>query len=105
MPRGVFIVSANTHARREDLREKLNSCFDVGVKVTGATLKITSESSYDEYVPNHALGRSYRRLKKSDTFKLVPNIGSTCLNADAHVYRRLETPALYWESLGDRKTR
>ncbi len=57
---GVFIVRANTRARREVLYKKVKECFEAGARATGSSLKVTFESSYDDHVPNHSLGRPYR---------------------------------------------
>lgn len=57
---GVFVVRANTKARREELKKKVEACFQAGAAATGATLKITFEGSYDDHVPNFTMGRSYR---------------------------------------------
>jgi metal-dependent amidase/aminoacylase/carboxypeptidase family protein len=59
---GVFIVRANTRTRLAVLKKKANACFEAGAAATGATLKITFEQSYDDHVPNRALGRSYRHF-------------------------------------------
>jgi metal-dependent amidase/aminoacylase/carboxypeptidase family protein len=53
-------VRANTRARRDALREQVNSCFEAGATATRATLKITEEMTYDDHIPNFALGRCYR---------------------------------------------
>lgn len=36
------------------------ACFEAGSTATGATLKVTSGSSYDDHMPNHVLGELYR---------------------------------------------
>ncbi|KAF2495740.1 hypothetical protein BU16DRAFT_398868 [Lophium mytilinum] len=59
---GVFIVRANTRDRLAVLKKKVDSCFEAGAAATGATLKVTFEQSYDDHVPNRALGRSYRHF-------------------------------------------
>ena len=38
------------------------ACFEAGATATGATLKLTPKMSYDDHMPNHALGRSYRHF-------------------------------------------
>lgn len=57
---GVFVVRANTKARLEVLTKKAYACFNGAAEATGAQLKITHESSYDDHTPNHALARRYR---------------------------------------------
>lgn len=37
------------------------ACFEAGATASGATLKVTFESSYDDHVPNHNLARYYRQ--------------------------------------------
>jgi hypothetical protein len=38
------------------------ACFEAGSIATGATLKITEGTSYDDHMPNRVLGRSYRHF-------------------------------------------
>ena len=38
------------------------ACFEAGATATGASLKITPGTSYDDHMPNRALGRSYRHF-------------------------------------------
>ena len=40
--------------------KRVYACFEAGATATGAELKITPGGSYDDHVPNKALGRSYR---------------------------------------------
>lgn len=40
------------------------ACFEGGATATGATLKITTGGSYDDHMPNKALGRSYAHFFK-----------------------------------------
>ncbi|KAI1077120.1 hypothetical protein F5B20DRAFT_572433 [Whalleya microplaca] len=58
---GNFVVRANTQARRDKLKMKVDSCFEAGATATGATLTMTPVQSYADHVPNHVLGGSYRR--------------------------------------------
>ncbi|KAH9987441.1 hypothetical protein F4779DRAFT_611419 [Xylariaceae sp. FL0662B] len=57
---GNFVARANTQARRDELKKKVNSCFEAGATATGATLKMNPVQSYADHVPNHVLGNSYR---------------------------------------------
>lgn len=57
---GLFVVRASTKARRDELRKKVEACFQAGAAATGATLKLTFDGSYDNHVPNFTMGRSYR---------------------------------------------
>ena len=38
------------------------ACFEAGATATGATLKITQGTSYDDHMPNRVLGHSYRHF-------------------------------------------
>lgn len=58
---GRFVVRASSKARLEVLKKKVVACFEAGEKATGATLKLKWKMSYDDHMPNRALGRSYRR--------------------------------------------
>jgi metal-dependent amidase/aminoacylase/carboxypeptidase family protein len=58
---GAFVVRANTRTRLKELQKKVARCFESGATATGAKLKLTEEGSYDDHVPNHTLGRSYRK--------------------------------------------
>lgn len=53
---GIFVVRALSKARLAQLRKKVEACFEAGASATGAKLKITSIISYDDHVPNRALG-------------------------------------------------
>ncbi|RDW73498.1 peptidase m20 [Coleophoma cylindrospora] len=53
---GIFVVRALSKARLAQLRKKVEACFEAGASATGAKLKITSIISYDDHVPNKALG-------------------------------------------------
>ncbi|KAF2089524.1 hypothetical protein K490DRAFT_72274 [Saccharata proteae CBS 121410] len=57
---GVFVVRADTRARLAELKARTDACFHAAAVATGATLTMTPEGSYDDHVPNRALGRSYR---------------------------------------------
>lgn len=65
---GVFVVRADTRARLQELRTKVDACFEAGAKATGAKLKVTEEGAYADHVPNRVLGRSYTKYWN----KLVP---------------------------------
>lgn len=43
------------------LKTRVDACFAAGATATGAKLKVTYQGSYDDHVPNRALGASYRR--------------------------------------------
>ncbi|RYP36428.1 hypothetical protein DL767_003391 [Monosporascus sp. MG133] len=58
---GNFVVRADTQARLEDLKKKVDACFQAGATATGATLKTTPTESYADHVPNRVLGDVYRR--------------------------------------------
>lgn len=62
---GKFVVRANTRAERDELIPKVLACFEAGAKATGATLKVTQGTSYDNHSPNHALARSYRHFRNA----------------------------------------
>ena len=57
---GRFVVRSSTRARRQALLKRVYACFEAGATATGAELKITIGGSYDNHMPNKALGRSYR---------------------------------------------
>lgn len=59
---GRFVVRASSKARLEELKKKVVACFEAGAIATGATIKLTWKMSYDDHMPNHALGRSYRHF-------------------------------------------
>lgn len=59
---GRFVVRSSSKARVEALKKRVAACFEAGATATGATLKLTWKMSYDDNVPNHALGRSYRHF-------------------------------------------
>lgn len=58
---GQFVVRSTTRARRDALKVRVEQCFRAGVLATGATLKMTPTGSYDDHIPNRALGASYRK--------------------------------------------
>lgn len=58
---GNFVVRANTQGRREELKKKVDACFEAGATATGATLQMTPVMSYADHVPNRVLGASYRK--------------------------------------------
>ncbi|GAB7358028.1 hypothetical protein MBLNU230_g0193t1 [Neophaeotheca triangularis] len=58
---GRFVVRSRTRARLDALKQRVVACFDAGAAATGATLKVTPGSSYEDHVPNRALARSYRQ--------------------------------------------
>lgn len=57
---GTFVVRSETKARLAALKKRVLACFEAGATATGATLKITEGSSYDDHMPNRVLARSYR---------------------------------------------
>lgn len=57
---GRFVVRSSTRARREALLKRVEACFEAGALATGAKLKLTLGGSYDDHMPNKALGGSYR---------------------------------------------
>ena len=42
--------------------KRVMACFEAGATATGATLKITTGTSYDDHMPNRVLGESYRKF-------------------------------------------
>lgn len=62
---GRFVVRASSKIRLEELKKKVAACFEAGATATGATLNLSWKMSYDDHVPNHALGRSYRHFFNS----------------------------------------
>ncbi|KAK5726845.1 hypothetical protein LTR15_002735 [Elasticomyces elasticus] len=59
---GSFVVRSSSRARVEALMQRVHACFEAGATATGATLKIIPGGSYDDLIPNRALGRSYRHF-------------------------------------------
>ena len=59
---GRFVVRSSSKARLEALKKRVAKCFEAGSTATGAELKLTPTMSYDDHMPNHALGRSYRHF-------------------------------------------
>ena len=57
---GKFVVRSNTKARVAALKKRVFACFEAGATATGATLKITEGTPYDDHMPNRVLGRSFR---------------------------------------------
>ena len=58
---GHFAVRADTQSRLEELRRKVDACFEAGALASGARLVITPTRAYADHVPNRVLGRVYRR--------------------------------------------
>lgn len=59
---GLFVVRSASKARLDALKTRVAACFEAGATATAATLKVSSVgNSYQDHVPNHALGRVYRR--------------------------------------------
>ncbi|RYP02946.1 hypothetical protein DL764_005472 [Monosporascus ibericus] len=58
---GNFVVRADTQARLEELKKKVDACFQAGATATGGSLKMTTTQSYADHVPNRVLGDAYRR--------------------------------------------
>ncbi|KAI8957672.1 hypothetical protein F5Y11DRAFT_74385 [Daldinia sp. FL1419] len=58
---GNFVTRANTQGRVEELKKKVDACFEAGATATGARLKMTHVQSYADHVPNRVLGASYRK--------------------------------------------
>ncbi|KAI7773350.1 hypothetical protein LA080_011208 [Diaporthe eres] len=58
---GVFVVRADTRSRLEQLKKKVDGCFEAGATATGARLRITEEQAYADHIPNRVLARSYTR--------------------------------------------
>ncbi|KAK4899716.1 hypothetical protein LTR27_002982 [Elasticomyces elasticus] len=59
---GSFVVRSSSRARVEVLKQRVYACFEAGATATGAELKIIPGGSYDDLMPNRALGRSYRHF-------------------------------------------
>lgn len=60
---GLFVVRSASKVRLDALKTRVIACLEAGATATGATLKLTPVgNSYQDHVPNHALGRVYRRL-------------------------------------------
>ncbi|KAM0719756.1 hypothetical protein Q7P37_003889 [Cladosporium fusiforme] len=59
---GQFVVRSATKARLDALHARVIHCLEGAATATGARLNITpSKYAYQDHVPNHALGRVYRR--------------------------------------------
>ncbi|KAF3061966.1 Peptidase M20 domain-containing protein 2 [Daldinia childiae] len=58
---GNFVTRANTQGRVEELKKKVDACFEAGATATGARLQMTHVQSYADHVPNRVLGASYRK--------------------------------------------
>ncbi|KAI1657930.1 hypothetical protein F4813DRAFT_64257 [Daldinia decipiens] len=58
---GNFVARANTQGRLEELKKKVDVCFEAGATATGARLQMTHVQSYANHVPNRVLGASYRK--------------------------------------------
>ncbi|RDW87295.1 peptidase m20 [Coleophoma crateriformis] len=72
---GIFVVRALSKARLAQLRIKVEACFEAGASATGAKLKITPIMSYDDHVPNKALGLVCREAANNLDGKIPePNI-------------------------------
>jgi metal-dependent amidase/aminoacylase/carboxypeptidase family protein len=59
---GSFVVRSATRARVDALMTRVRACFEAGATATGARLELKMGGSYDDMVPNSALGRSYRHF-------------------------------------------
>jgi len=59
---GTFVIRAYTKTRLSALRQKVEKCFHAGALSTGATLKLTPGTSYDDHAPNRALGAIAREV-------------------------------------------
>ncbi|KAK4634667.1 Peptidase M20 domain-containing protein 2 [Fulvia fulva] len=53
---GMFVVRSRDRSRLEALKSRVLKCFDAGAIATGATVKVTPKSAYDDHMPNQALG-------------------------------------------------
>ncbi|RYP17889.1 hypothetical protein DL765_004287 [Monosporascus sp. GIB2] len=58
---GNFVVRAAAQAGLEELKKKVDACFQAGATATAATLKMPPTQSYADYLPNRVLGDVYRR--------------------------------------------
>ncbi|KAM7183182.1 peptidase M20 [Naviculisporaceae sp. PSN 640] len=56
---GVFVIRARTGERLEQLRGRVEKCFEAGALATGCKLKITQLGRYMDHVPNRVLGGRY----------------------------------------------
>lgn len=60
---GLFVVRSASQARLDALKSRVIACLEAGATATGATLNLTPVgNAYLDHVPNHALGRTYRRF-------------------------------------------
>ncbi|KAK3117351.1 hypothetical protein LTR53_001341 [Teratosphaeriaceae sp. CCFEE 6253] len=59
---GKFVVRSTSRARVEALKTRVYACFEAAAVATDAELRLTPGGSYDDHMPNHALGGSYRRF-------------------------------------------
>ncbi|CAI6089090.1 unnamed protein product [Clonostachys chloroleuca] len=58
---GTFTVRAKNSARLEELKSKVDACFNAGAQATGAKLVITPRRGYKEHIPNRILAQSYTK--------------------------------------------
>lgn len=60
---GQFVVRSASKSRLEALKARVIPCLSAGATATGSRLVITpSKYSYQDHVPNHAMGRVYGRF-------------------------------------------
>ncbi|KAI0593697.1 hypothetical protein F4775DRAFT_576853 [Biscogniauxia sp. FL1348] len=67
---GRFVARADTQARRDELKRKVDACFAAGALATGATLRLTPTQAYADHVPNPVLAHRYRSY-----FNALPSPG------------------------------
>ncbi|KAI1825506.1 hypothetical protein F4861DRAFT_537968 [Xylaria intraflava] len=58
---GGFVVRAPSRTRVDELKKKVDACFEAGALATGAKLEMTFVQSYADHVPNRVLGQQYRQ--------------------------------------------
>ncbi|KAM7210356.1 peptidase M20 [Rhypophila decipiens] len=67
---GVFVIRARTRERLEELRKKVEACFEAGKMASGCEMALTRLGEYADHVPNRRLGGRYtaywNRLVESD---------------------------------------
>ncbi|MHB8188832.1 MAG: M20 family metallopeptidase [Ferrimicrobium sp.] len=60
--RGHFIIRSRTLQELEDLRPKVNRCFEAGAIATGSTVSITQPApAYSEFITDEAIAEIYRQ--------------------------------------------
>ncbi|KAI5370007.1 Putative peptidase M20, xaa-Arg dipeptidase, bacterial exopeptidase dimerization [Septoria linicola] len=57
---GLFVVRSENRDRLAALKTRVLACFEGAATATGAQLKITQKSEYEDHMPNRALGQSFR---------------------------------------------